>query len=168
MAFGLWHCAVKPLRSRSVSKMITLKLQGFQQAKEMLLKELEKYSVEGTVTVGIHESQANRGDGTNNAEIGAYNHYGTDGIPARPFLDVGVESVIKDINRAVSNCIQKGDSDKALAQMGVIASGGVKTYLTELDSPPNAPSTIKKKGSSNPLIDTGALRASIRYEVHKK
>jgi hypothetical protein len=149
--------------------MITLKLQGFQQAKETLLKELEKYSVEGTVTVGIHERNAQRDDGkANNAEIGAYNHYGTDTIPARPWLDVGVESVIRDINRSVGECLKKGDVERALQQMGEIGRGGTYSYLTDLRTPPNAPSTIKKKGSSNPLIDTGALRASIGYEVHKK
>ena len=30
---------------------------------------------------------------------------------------------------------------------------------------PNAPSTIKKKGSSSPLIDTGALRQKIVAEI---
>ena len=33
---------------------------------------------------------------------------------------------------------------------------------------PNAPSTIKKKGVDNPLIDTGRLRRSITYELIDK
>lgn len=33
---------------------------------------------------------------------------------------------------------------------------------------PNAPATIKQKGSSQPLIDTGRLRKSITFEVVKQ
>jgi len=37
--------------------------------------------------------------------------------------------------------------------------------MTALDQPPNAPSTVaRKRGSTNPLIDTGQLRRSIDWE----
>ena len=38
-------------------------------------------------------------------------------------------------------------------------------YLTDLKTPPLAESTIRRKGSSNPLIDTGQLRSSITWQV---
>lgn len=40
--------------------------------------------------------------------------------------------------------------------------------MTDLRSPKNATSTINKKGSSNPLIDTGELRSKINSEVKNK
>ena len=33
---------------------------------------------------------------------------------------------------------------------------------------PNAESTIKKKGSSKPLVDTGRMRKSVNYVIQKK
>jgi hypothetical protein len=49
--------------------------------------------------------------------------------------------------------------------MGQLAEGHVKQEITDLRTPPNAESTIRAKGSDNPLIDTGALRQSIRYVI---
>ena len=150
--------------------MITLKLQGFQETKETLVKELGKFNDLGTATVGVHEGAGvhPNGDGETFAEIAIKNHFGSGNIPARPFLDVGVESVISKINRAVEVELAKGNPDKALEQMARLAVGGVQTYMTDLQTPPNAPYTIAKKGSSNPLIDTGALRANITSEIRKK
>lgn len=88
------------------------------------------------------------------------------GIPARPWLEPGVQSA----SQAIIEEIQDGlESDKPmdtiLEAIGVVASGAVKVYMTELKAPPNAASTIRKKGSSNPLIDTGAMRASVNHKV---
>ena len=150
--------------------MITLKLQGFQETKEMLVKELGKFNDLGTATVGVHEGAGvhPNGDGETFAEIAIKNHFGSGNIPARPFLDVGVESVIPKINRAVEIELIKGKPRQALEQMARLAVGGVQAYMTDLQYPPNAPYTIEKKGSSNPLIDTGALRANITSEIRKK
>lgn len=52
-----------------------------------------------------------------------------------------------------------------LEQMGNMAESSVKQAITDLKDPPNARSTIAKKGSDNPLIDTGNLRQSIRYVI---
>ncbi|WP_300926980.1 hypothetical protein, partial [Helicobacter rodentium] len=52
-------------------------------------------------------------------------------------------------------------------RVGVLASSDIKATITKLQTPPNAPSTIKQKGSNNPLIDTGLLRAAIDYKVNQ-
>lgn len=54
---------------------------------------------------------------------------------------------------------------QALGIMGELIKGNIIQKIVDLKTPPNAPSTIKAKGSSNPLIDTGRLRQSINYEV---
>lgn len=87
-------------------------------------------------------------------------------IPARPWLKPGVESgnteYVKIIERTLAD---GGTPEQALNKVGVVAVGKVKKYMTDLKSPPNAKSTIKKKGSANPLIDSGAMRASVDYSV---
>ena len=52
-----------------------------------------------------------------------------------------------------------------LDQVGLFCVGLIQDYLTNLREPPNHPYTIAKKGSSNPLVNTGRLRNSITYEV---
>lgn len=87
-------------------------------------------------------------------------------IPARPWLNPGVMSG----NLEYLNIIEKAAAsdeplDMALNKVGLVAVGFVQKYMTDLRSPPNAASTIKKKGSSNPLIDSGALRQSVTYKI---
>ncbi|MCY1454324.1 hypothetical protein D9M71_713820 [compost metagenome] len=52
-----------------------------------------------------------------------------------------------------------------LEQMGNLAEGHVKQEITDGDFAANAASTIAAKSSDKPLIDTGALRQSIRYVI---
>lgn len=50
--------------------------------------------------------------------------------------------------------------------VGEFAVGVIQNHLTsQVNSPPLAESTIRAKGSSNPLIDTGQLRRSIDYKI---
>jgi len=87
-------------------------------------------------------------------------------IPARPWLDVGVASGGKDYLQIIEAGFSNDEkSVDILNRVGVIAVAKVQQFMTELKSPPNAPSTIKKKGSSNPLIDSGALRQSITSKI---
>lgn len=87
-------------------------------------------------------------------------------IPARPWLDVGVASGTQKIVRAIRSAIANGKTpDETLEIIGLTAVGAVKKYMTDLKTPPNAPSTIRKKKSSNPLIDTGAMRASVTHSI---
>ncbi|MGL4545197.1 MAG: hypothetical protein ACRCUU_06490 [Plesiomonas sp.] len=87
-------------------------------------------------------------------------------IPARPWLVPGVESATPELTRIIQSGITAGENvDTILNKVGLNAQAAVQMYMTELRTPPNAPSTIAQKGSDNPLIDTGALRASVTYVV---
>lgn len=55
--------------------------------------------------------------------------------------------------------------DVALGRMGLVIESEIKATITRGVAPPNAASTIRRKKSSKPLIDTGRLRASITSEV---
>ena len=55
-----------------------------------------------------------------------------------------------------------------LKLIGLEQENETKKTMTDLKDPANATSTITKKGSSNPLIDTGELRSKISSEVKNK
>jgi phage gpG-like protein len=57
------------------------------------------------------------------------------------------------------------DATTLMERLGQRIKADVQMKITEISSPPNAPSTIAMKGSSNPLIDTGAMRGSVDYKV---
>lgn len=149
---------------------ITLKTVDFQLAKNELMREIEKFRGGKSVTVGIHEG-APAVEGTteiNMATLGAVLNFGTDDghIPARPWLAPGVESGTQEYIAEIASAVKEGATlDQTLEIIGNIAVGKVQEFMTELDSPPNAPSTIAQKGSDNPLIDTGAMRQSVTYAV---
>lgn len=103
------------------------------------------------------------------AQIAYWNEFGTDDgtIPPRPFMKISVE---KNSKRWF-NFIKKGllnnnfEIKKTINQLGSMVVGDIQKEITDLRTPPNAESTIKKKGSSNPLIDTGIMRNSVKYKV---
>lgn len=148
---------------------INVNVRNLQGTLDQLRKELKAYAGGKSVMVGIHEGapQPESGD-LNMATLGAVLHFGSeDGhIPARPWLDTGVESGAQEILDIIRSGVGKGlPLDTVLEQVGVVSVGAVQDFMTDLKDPPNAPSTIEKKGSDNPLIDSGALRASITYSV---
>lgn len=109
-----------------------------------------------------------------------WNHYGTKGgrsgggwggpIPPRPFLANSMRanrSKYKSAMRAgARDAFLGGTSLKTIVQkLGILAQGDIQSEITTLSSPPNSPITIKRKGSSNPLIDTGQMRQSVTWQV---
>ena len=55
-----------------------------------------------------------------------------------------------------------------MKSIGVFQKGLVQAEIVDGDFEPNAPSTIKKKGSDKPLIDTGKMRQSVNFVIVKK
>lgn len=146
---------------------VNVRLIDFQLAQQELRRELDKMRGNNFVTVGIHEDAGNVEDGSmTQAQNGALQNYGNDRIPARPWLIPGVQSATQDIIDVIADGLEGGlTPDQTLDQIGAVAAGATQQYITDLQTPPNAPSTIEKKGSSNPLIDTGSMRASVTWKV---
>lgn len=59
----------------------------------------------------------------------------------------------------------RADMRQSLNRLGLVAVGDVQTSIVNLSSPPNSPVTIERKGSSNPLVDSGAMRQAITHKV---
>lgn len=128
------------------------------------LKELSEFEIK----VGIQSGDTNS-DGQSLAEIAAYNEFGTGRIPARPFLRSSVEEHNNwtDETERVWNGVINGDVTPQYGAelIGDKAASDIQEKLTAGPWVPNAPSTIARKGSDRPLIDTGELRRSIAYKV---
>ena len=54
-----------------------------------------------------------------------------------------------------------------LRKLGIKAKGDIQAEIVALQTPPNAPSTIRQKGSSNPLIDQGELLGAVTYKIEE-
>ncbi|WP_414899345.1 hypothetical protein [Rhizobium cremeum] len=110
-------------------------------------------------------------------ERAVFNNFGTERIPERPFMQNAMRANrtsyrsamiagAKEIVRAAAAGKDPGKvMRQVLRKLGIKAQGDIQEEITSLQSPPNAPSTIAQKGSSNPLIETGELRASVTFKV---
>lgn len=152
--------------SAEVNEMV-MTVKNFQISQIELLKKLQDFRGGKSVTVGIHGDAGSVKDGSmTQAQNGALQNYGNDKIPARPWLIPGVESATRDIADAIAEAVEAGATlDDTMNQIGAFAAGATQQYITDLKQPPNAAYTIAKKGSSNPLIDTGSMRASVTWKV---
>lgn len=91
-------------------------------------------------------------------------------VPARPFMKQTRQRAegrfSRLLRRIYSQVIHgKVDPQKGLARLGVAYEGEMKNTFTMGQFTPNKPATIKRKGSSRPLIDTGHMRQSITSKV---
>lgn len=97
----------------------------------------------------------------------------TQGIPARPFLVPALQDnqakYIKYLkSQTVPLLFGRTTQAKVLGLLGEMAAADVKKYFTSGKFAPLSASTIKQKGSSRPLIDTGQLRQSITYSIERR
>lgn len=139
------------------------------------LKGLAKIAKkESGVKVGILGSKDNRNDGSmGNAEIGVIQEFGslTNNIPPRSFLRMPLQKKKQQLEDALAGMqkeIVNGEVEKILAKLGLVAENIIgDAFKTKGFGQwaPNKPSTIDRKGSSAPLIDTGQLRRSITSKV---
>jgi len=113
-------------------------------------------------------------NGTRVVDVAVGNEYGTDNVPARPFIALSsgditnqCAPILKQSATALNNNNTQ-QYDQLLDAAGSVSTGIVKQQITDLRSPPNAQSTIERKGSSNPLIDTGLMRQTVTYKVTDK
>ena len=128
------------------------------------IKRETKALTRKAVKVGI---QSDGGDVLNRA---FFNEFGTSTIPARPFISTAFDENRDDLHemkRRLWNGVIQGkiNAARAAALLGEHHQNQVREKITSIDTPPNAESTIRMKGSSNPLIDTGQMRSAVRYEV---
>lgn len=128
------------------------------------------------VKVGIRAGPVN--DGVQIVDYAIWNEYGTEpnpphhpGIPARPFMrrtaDEQEKAVGAFAQRLAAQVIDGTmKPDALLDALGLWFKSKVQATIRSAYrwAAPNAPATIRRKGSSKPLIDTGALINAVDYE----
>lgn len=131
------------------------------------------------ILVGIpQQTTLRKGQAINNAGLMFVLTHGSPvrNIPATPIVEPGVKKsapLYSPHLAAAAKAILDKDPAKARQELdlaGTIAANGVKRYFTDSGNgwPPNAPSTIRRKGSNRRNIDTGALRGAVTHVVRIK
>lgn len=146
---------------------------GFADVKRAM-QESSAYSVKVGVLQSAGTYEDEHGKPVTVAQVAAWNEYGTsDGkVPSRPAFRLAADENRAKIAEAQSRLAQqvldgKIDTRTALGRLGLLVQGYVRKSIIDLRDPPNAPFTIKQKGSSNPLVDSGQLVQSVTWEVVK-
>ncbi|MBR2880838.1 MAG: hypothetical protein IKB96_00535 [Prevotella sp.] len=102
-------------------------------------------------------------DDPNVAWYAAINEFGTDTIPQRSFLRSTFDENQDNVISMYANRFNTTQSLlRAAEDTGDYLAMLVRAKIDNGNFTPNAPSTIRSKGSSRPLIDTGRMQGSIR------
>lgn len=129
---------------------------------------------------GIHEEEGavvTRPGGPNVATIAAIQEFGTATIPARPwlstYLDLSArwwaERLGRATDRALMVAARGGSFNRSITGstqfLGRTATLDMQRVIARWTEPPNAPSTVRKKGRNDPLVDTGRMMRSVSVKL---
>jgi hypothetical protein len=127
------------------------------------------------VKVGVPDDPAVNEDGVASKEVtvgdtAKWLEFGTKTAPERPIFRNGIRKNVGELQRLGKVnllLIAQGQVtiSHALGLMGAFAAGKIKQEFGASDLPPNAPSTIERKGSSKPGIDTAQTKNAVTWEV---
>ena len=130
-----------------------------------LQREVKGLTSKATLNVGFFESSRYT-EGAYVAQVAMIQEYGNIKIPPRPFFRNAIDNNMqKWLDFLGRDLVNTNNAELSYNRLGEMARGDIVESITQLDTPPNAPKTIARKGSSNPLIDTGFLRANVTFKV---
>ncbi len=104
------------------------------------------------------------------AQLGMVHEYGVPGrIEARPFLNPAIENnraQLQALNRELLLKVLHDEMPKsvALGKLGAVGQALIQKQIRLTLTPENKESTIRRKGSSHPLIDTGQMVQNVQWE----
>ena len=108
------------------------------------------------------------------ATVAAWNEFGTrlggkKHVPERPFMRSAIRDSVDPLRKVLREHVNPHTmnvDNRVGGLLGTVMKGQIQKSITSLKEPPNAPVTIKRKGSSNPLIDEGFMRQSVSWKVN--
>jgi len=128
-----------------------------------------------TITVGVHsdDAAASHGDGITVGDVATWHEFGTRTVPQRSFIrgwfDENQEFIAETLRKQFAAVAEgKRDAETAVERCALAFEGGIKQRISRGIPPALSPTTIARKGSSVPLIDTGQLRNAIRGKAEVK
>lgn len=142
-----------------------------------MVRRFIRYKRGPYVTVGIQgtEAEEEREFGETNVTLAVVHEFGSkDGrIPQRSFIRSTIDrernKIQKLLDRSARRALTSADVLHALGEVGEFTkSQMVRTIDQSIGLKKLAKSTELAKKSTKPLIDTGILKGSITWKVHKK
>ena len=139
-----------------------------------LMRRVQKAARGRTVKVGLLSGDGAEpaGDGDKSLlDVATFHEFGIGNNPERSFVRAWFDENInehKALERKLAESVVKGQNtiESALEKMGLLLSATMQMRIRGGISPANAESTIRRKGSSTPLIgESGSLVANISHEV---
>ena len=100
------------------------------------------------------------------------NNYGL-GVPRRAFMELAAEKIRKWFPEYMRTVMPDAEAGKVpiedvLENAGSVGADLVKEAIADGGWEPNAPETIRRKGSDKPLIDTDAMRQAATWQVRDR
>lgn len=140
-------------------KKLTLALQSIEQ----------KITNAGVLRMGFLEGSKDP-TGMSNAQKAFWAEYGTTRAPARPAFRTTIAQQSKTWGAKLSKAIvaTNYDGQKALGLLGQSMRDDLENSIAQWSTPPNAPSTIRRKGFDKPLVEKGDMQRAPDYEVKAK
>lgn len=143
-----------------------------------LEKELRKLKAKPFVKTGFPKKDFQKKKdvgGLTVGEVAVFLNFGTETIPPRPFIteahDENQKVMLKYIEQLKKKIVEgKMTVERALELMGLRHCSQIVKKINSNMPPPNALSTIARKGSDHTLVDTGQMRqvAANGYQVVMK
>lgn len=107
------------------------------------------------------------------AMVAAWNEWGTRRFgrqhsPPRPFIRpaiIGLRAEMRSILKAYVDPKQMLITRQVGDLIGMAGQTAIRRQIDRMRRPPNRPSTIKLKGSSKPLVDTGFMRQAVIWRI---
>lgn len=143
-------------------------LRGGQQFQKRMAEITSMVSKPATLRVGFL-SGATYPDGTSVGLVAFINEFGAPsrGQPPRPAFRNMIAKKQKEWAPAIAGLLKANDYDaeRVLDITGDVIAGQLRESISSITTPPLAPATIKRKGSSKPWIESGHLLASVSHEI---
>ena len=140
---------------------------------EKRIRKLLKTLDGSFVTVGVHDGTGSYPNGVLISQVAFWNEFGAGDIPQRSFIRSAISENINEIKLLISDLQGKLLSgavsiENALGKIGRRGQEDIKKKILTGPFIPNAPSTLKGKDGTKPLVDTRLLLRSINHEVTVK
>lgn len=160
----------------------SVRLTDTDHGYDALLERVRRAAEGCDLTVGIHEAEgAEEKEGADSEEeqglslvdVASFHEFGL-GVPRRSFIaDWADESRAshEEQLRKIAQAVVSGkveSLEQGLSRLGSLWAAEVQKRIADGIEPELAESTIKRKGSSKPLINTGQLRSAIRPYLNGK